>query len=66
MKFAVWFAQGYANAELLSKHDDFTAAVTAANRAASTGSEDIEVINAQGQAIYKIGFTSLNEFVEMN
>lgn len=66
MDYAVWFAHGYKNAELLSKHDDFTAAVTAANRAASTGSEDIEVINAKGQAIYKIGFSALDEFAEMN
>ena len=65
MDYAVWFAHGYKNAELLSKHNDFTAAVYAANRAASTGSEDIEVINAKGQAIYKIGFSTLNEFVEM-
>lgn len=66
MDYTVWFAHGYKNAELLSEHDNFTAAVTAANRVASTGSEDIEVINAKGQAIYKIGFSSLNEFAEMN
>lgn len=65
MEYTVWFAHGYKNAELLSNHEDFTAAVSAANRAASTGSEDIEVLNARGQAIYKIGFSSLNEFVEM-
>ncbi len=62
MDYTVWFAHGYANGELLSKHEDFTAAVTAANQVAATGSEDIEVINAKGQAIYKIGFTKLDEF----
>lgn len=65
MDYSVWFAHGYKNAELLSKHSDFTAAVTAANQVAATGSEDIEVLNAKGQAIYKIGFSSLDEFVEM-
>lgn len=66
MNYYVWFAHGYKNAELLSEHNDFTSAVYAANQVASTGSEDIEVLNAKGQAIYKIGFSALNEFVEMS
>lgn len=66
MKYTVWFAHGYSNAQLLSEHDDFTVAVTAANREASTGSEDIEVLNAKGQSIYRIGFSQLNEMHEMD
>jgi len=66
MSFKVWFARGYINSTLLSEHNDFTAAVMAANSAAYTGIEDIEVINAQDQVIYRIGFSKLNEFVELN
>lgn len=62
MTYSVWFAHGYANQELLSNHDNFTAAVAAANTVAASGSEDIEVINDRGQAIYCIGFSKIDEF----
>lgn len=65
MQYSVWFAHGYANAELLGKYDDYTSAVSAANRAAELGSEDIEILNENDQVMYKIGFSSFNEFAEM-
>jgi hypothetical protein len=62
MIYTVWFAHGYANQELLSNHDNFTDAVSAANTAAAAGNEDVEVINARGQSIYSIGFSKIDEF----
>jgi hypothetical protein len=63
MDYTVWFARGFANQKLLSNHDNFTAAVSAANEAAALGSEDIEVVDSRSQTIYRIGFSKIDEFV---